>query len=131
EIGPKDVAKGAVVLARRDRPGREGKSFAEQASLSRVVPEMLADIQKSLYDRALAFREAHTRQVSDYDEFKDAIESGFAAAHWCGNGECEAQIKEQTRATIRCIPFEQSGDVGRCILCGTSAQERVIFARAY
>src|SRR5205085_5959887 len=96
EIGPKDVAKGAVVLARRDKPGREGKSFAEQASLSRVVPEMLADIQKSLYDRALAFREAHTRQVSDYDEFKDAIESGFAAAHWCGNGECEAQIKEQT-----------------------------------
>ncbi|HJQ22922.1 MAG TPA: proline--tRNA ligase [Blastocatellia bacterium] len=131
EIGPKDVAKGSVVLARRDRPGREGKSFAEQAGLARVVPEMLADIQQSLYDRALAFREAHTRQVNDYDEFKAAIESGFAAAHWCGSGDCEAQIKEQTRATIRCIPFEQSGDAGRCIFCGTASQERVIFARAY
>ncbi|MFL6274509.1 MAG: proline--tRNA ligase [Blastocatellia bacterium] len=131
EIGPKDVAKGSVVLARRDRPGREGKSFAEQAGLVQVVNETLTDIQKSLYDRALAFRAAHTQQVNSYDEFKQAIESGFAAAHWCGNGECEAQIKEQTRATIRCIPFEQSSDAGRCIFCGAEAHEKTIFARAY
>jgi prolyl-tRNA synthetase len=131
EIGPKDVAKGSVVLARRDKPGKAGKSLAEQAGLSRVVAEMLVDIQQSLYDRALAFREAHTREVNDYNEFKTAIESGFASAHWCGNSNCEAQIKEQTRATIRCIPFAQSGEPGKCILCGGPSQEKVIFARAY
>jgi prolyl-tRNA synthetase len=131
EIGPKDVAKGSVVLARRDKPGREGKSFAEQAGLSRAVAEMLVDIQQSLYDRALAFREAHTREVDGYNEFKAAIEAGFASAHWCGNQKCEGQIKEQTRATIRCIPFAQAGEPGKCILCGATAQERVIFARAY
>jgi prolyl-tRNA synthetase len=131
EIGPKDVAKGSVVLARRDKPGREGKSFAEQVGLSRMVAEMLVDIQQSLYDRALAFREAHTREVNDYNEFKAAIEAGFASAHWCGNPKCEEQIKEQTRATIRCIPFAQSAEPGKCILCGAASQEKVIFARAY
>ncbi|MEN3334188.1 MAG: prolyl-tRNA synthetase [Blastocatellia bacterium] len=131
EIGPKDVAKGSVVLARRDKPGREGKTFAEQAGLSRGVTDMLVDIQQSLYDRALAFREAHTQEVADYNEFKTAIESGFASAHWCGSSACEAQIKEQTRATIRCIPFAQAGEPGRCILCGGPSQEKVIFARAY
>jgi prolyl-tRNA synthetase len=131
EIGPKDVAKGSVVLARRDRPGRAGKSFAEQAGLSRAAAEMLVDIQQSLYDRALAFREAHTREVDDYNEFKAAIESGFASAHWCGSRACEAQIKEQTRATIRCIPLAQSGEPGKCIFCGAVSHEKVIFARAY
>ncbi|MFL6216455.1 MAG: proline--tRNA ligase [Blastocatellia bacterium] len=131
EIGPKDVAKSSVVLARRDKPGKEGKSFVEQAGLAATVKETLALIQQSLYDRALAFREAHTQAVSDYDQFKAAIEQGFASAHWCGNSDCEAQIKEQTRATIRCIPFAQSSEAGRCIRCGAESQERVIFARAY
>ena len=131
ELGPKDVAKGSVVLARRDRPGREGKSFVEQAGLAQSVAETLADIQQSLYDRALAFREAHTREVNDYDEFKAAVEQGFASAYWCGNSDCEAKIKEQTKATARCIPFAQPGDAGRCVLCGAESQERVIFARAY
>jgi prolyl-tRNA synthetase len=131
EIGPKDVAKGSVVLARRDRPGKEGKSFAEQASLAQVIPEMLVNIQKSLYDRALAFRQAHTREVTGYDKLKAAVEAGFALTHWCGSSECEAQIKEQTRATARCIPFAQTGEPGACIFCGKSAEERVIFARAY
>jgi prolyl-tRNA synthetase len=131
EIGPKDVAKGSVVLARRDKPGKAGKSFAEQAGLSRVVADMLVDIQQALYDRALAFREAHTREVNDYNEFKAAVEAGFALAHWCGNSKCEEQIKEQTKATIRCIPLAQSGEPGKCILCGEPSQEKVIFARAY
>jgi prolyl-tRNA synthetase len=131
EIGPKDVAKGSVVLARRDKPGKEGKSFVEQAGITAAVKETLAAIQQSLYDRALQFREAHTKEVGDYDQFKAAIEGGFAAAHWCGNPACEAQIKEQTKATIRCIPFAQSSEAGRCILCGAASQERVIFARAY
>jgi len=131
EIGPKDVAKGSVVLARRDKPGKEGKSFVEQAGITVAVKERLAAIQQSLYDRALKFREAHTQEVSDYDQFKAAIEQGFASAHWCGNSDCEAQIKEQTRATIRCIPFTQSSEAGRCILCGAASQERVIFAKAY
>jgi prolyl-tRNA synthetase len=131
EIGPKDVAKASVVLARRDKPGKEGKSFVEQSGITAAVKETLAAIQQSLYDRALQFRETHTQAVNDYDQFKAAIEGGFASAHWCGNADCEAQIKEQTKATIRCIPFAQSSESGRCILCGGQSQERVIFARAY
>ena len=131
EIGPKDVAKGSVVLARRDKPGKEGKSFAEQAGLGSVITALLADIQQSLLDRALLFRQAHTQVVDSFENFKSAIEGGFASAHWCGRGECEAQIKESTKATIRCVPFEQTGDSGRCILCGEASTERVIFARAY
>ena len=131
ELGPKDVAKGSVVLARRDRPGKEGKSFVAQQGLTAAVAKMLEEIQKSLHDRALAFREANTREPKDYGEFKAAVEKGFALAYWCGNGECEARIKEETKATMRCIPLEQPWGPGKCILCGQAAREKGIFARAY
>src|ERR1700720_1877988 len=104
EIGPKDVAKGSVVLARRDKPGREGKTFVSQEGIAASVQQLLVEIQKALFDRALAFREANTFEPKNYEEFKSAVETGLALAFWCGSSECEARIKEETKATMRCIP---------------------------
>jgi len=131
EIGPKDVSNNAVVLARRDKPGREGKSPVPQAGIAEAAKEALVVVQKSLYDRALAFREAHTREPANFEEFKLAVESGFARAFWCGASACEEKIKEATKATMRCIPLEQSGGSGACIFCGAASTERAIFAKAY
>jgi prolyl-tRNA synthetase len=131
EIGPKDVADGTVALARRDRPGKEGKSFVKQNDLTSAVRGTLGSIQESLYQRALAFRNANTLDVQDYAQFKSVVAKGFARSYWCGTRECEARIKEETKATTRCIPLEQTGGAGFCILCGQPAEEKVIFARAY
>jgi prolyl-tRNA synthetase len=131
ELGPKDVAKASVVLARRDRPGKEGKSFVAQAGIGVAVAQMLEEIQKALFDRALAFRKSKTAEPADYAEFKTAVETGFAFSWWCGSSDCEAKIKEETKATMRCIPLEQPGGSGKCIYCGQPAKEKAIFARAY
>jgi prolyl-tRNA synthetase len=131
ELGPKDVAKGSVVLARRDRPGKEGKSFVPQEGIAAAVAQMLEEIQKSLYERALEFRKSHTFEPADYAEFKSVVEKGFAFSWWCGAGDCEEKIKEETKATMRCIPVEQPGGSGTCIYCGKAASEKAIFAKAY
>ena len=131
EIGPKDVAKGTVVLARRDKPGKEGKSFVPQEGLAVIVATTLVEIQKALLDRARAFRDANTKEPKNYDEFKAAVETGFASAYWCGKEQCETKIKEETKATVRCIPLDQSAGPGTCILCGQHSAEKGIFARAY
>jgi len=130
EIGPKDVAKQSVVLARRDRPGREGKSAAAVGGLAEVVTKLLAEIQAALYQRALAFREAHTVETGDYNELKAGVENGFVLSYWCGKAACEERIKEETKATLRCVPLEQSGG-GRCVSCGEAAREKGLFAKAY
>ena len=139
ELGPKDVAKQSAMLARRDRPGKEGKTVASLGDLPATVEKFLAEIQQALFDKALAFRRANTRETKSYDEFKKAVESGFAFAHWCGSGECEAAIKEETRATMRCIPLDPDAVLGHdsaagsgtCVHCGKPAKARAIFARAY
>ena len=131
EIGPKDVAKGTVVLAQRDRPGKEGKTFVPQADIAGAVAQKLEEIQKSLYDRALEFRKANTAETRDYEELKRAVEKGFALAWWCGDGACEQKIKEETKATMRCIPFDQPEGGGKCVCCGRPAQEQGVFAKAY
>jgi prolyl-tRNA synthetase len=131
EIGPKDVANNTVMLARRDKPGKEGKSPAKQDEIAFVVKDLLVSIQQSLYDRALAFRNRNTHEPEDYEQFKAVVEKGFALSHWCGRGECEEQIKEETKATTRCVPLEQESGEGVCIKCGQAAKERVIFAKAY
>src|ERR1700720_2760654 len=135
ELGPKDVARQSAVLARRDRPGREGKVSASLADLPRTVATLLVEIQQSIYDKALAFRKSHTQDAENYEELKKAVETGFAFSHWCGSAECEAKIKEETRATMRCIPLdpdnEKSAHGGKCVNCGKPAAERAIFARAY
>ena len=131
EIGPKDLAKGSVVLARRDKPGKEGKSFQPRQGLPAVVSSLLEEIQTALLHRARAFRDAHTREPKDYEDFKVAVEMGFASAFWCGSEECEAKIKEETKATVRCIPLAQPDGAGACILCGKPSKEKGIFGRAY
>ncbi len=131
EIGPKDVQKNTVVLARRDKPGKEGKSFVPQAGIADAVVQALDAVQKALYARALEFRESHTADPKDYDGFRSAVENGFAYSFWCGSGECEKRIKEDTKATLRNIPLGQEREAGSCISCGQPAQERAYFAKAY
>ena len=131
EIGPKDVAKGTVVLARRDRPGKEGKSFVPQEGIAESVAKLLAEIQKALYDRALTFRNTHTFEPKTVQEFAQVVEQGFARSHWCGDSKCEEQIKETTKATLRCIPLEQPGHAGECLFCGKASKEMAIFGKAY
>lgn len=131
EVGPKDVEKGSVALARRDIPGRDGKSFVPQDGLTERVVALLAEIQTALYQRALAFRIDHTRTVTSYDELKEAIETGFAVCWWDGDSADEKRIKEETRATIRCIPNDQPGGSGTCIYTGRPATKTVVFARSY
>ncbi len=131
EIGPKDVEKGSVAFARRDLPGKPGKSFVSQQNLAVQVGEMLETIQKAMYEKALAFRQANTHDPKDYAELCEVVQKGWAFSWWCGSAECEAKVKEDTKATTRCIPLEQPGGVGACIVCGGNAAQKVIFARAY
>jgi prolyl-tRNA synthetase len=131
ELGPKDIAKGTVVLARRDRPGKEGKAFVPQAGLTDAVSALLVEIQKALFDRALAFREANTFEPKEYGELKEIVEKGFAFAYWCGSAACEEKVKEDTKATLRCILLEQNAGPGRCLVCNEAATEKAYFAKAY
>ncbi|MEK9161753.1 MAG: proline--tRNA ligase [Chloroflexota bacterium] len=132
EVGPKDVEKGSVAMARRDMPGREGKSFVPQNGIADTVKAMLITIHKALYDRALKFRDENTHEPKDYDEFKKVVEKGFVFSYWCGESECETKIKEDTKATTRCIPLDGQPNVeGKCIHCGKAAKEKALFAKAY
>jgi prolyl-tRNA synthetase len=131
EVGPKDVAAGRVILARRDVPGKTGKAAVVMELVAARVEEMLAAIQQSLFDTALKFRQDNTRQVESYEELKEAVEDGFALAWWCGDGEEEAQIQVETKATTRCFPLEQPGGEGKCVICGRAASEQMVFAKAY
>jgi len=121
-----------VVLARRDTPGKAGKSFAPEEGLTGAVTAALESIQKSMYERAQTFMRANTAEPRTYDELKQAIEAGlFCRAWWAGDGGREAAIKEETKATIRCIPLEQPGGEGICIGTGRPAKQVAIFGRAY
>jgi prolyl-tRNA synthetase len=131
EIGPKDVQKNSVALARRDRPGKAGKVFVSQDQLSGQVAELLSDIQASLYDRAVAYRNENIHEPKDYEELKEVVKNAWAFTWWCGSAQCEAKVKEDTRATTRCIPLDQPGGSGPCIVCGGHSTEKVYWARAY
>jgi len=95
------------------------------------VAEMLSEIQASLYDRALAFRNAHIFEPKDYAELQAVVQDSWAYSYWCGSLECEAKIKEDTKATTRCIPLDQKESSGKCIVCGKPAKEKAYFAKAY
>jgi prolyl-tRNA synthetase len=131
EIGPKDVANGTVAFARRDIAGKAGKSFAGHENLGEQAAAMLEEIQHSLHERALAFRQSHTEQPSSYAGLIEAVQEGWAEAWWCESAACEAKVKDDSKATTRCMPLEQPEGEGRCIVCGENAMRRVIFARAY
>lgn len=132
EIGPKDIANNSVALARRDIPGRDGKSFVSQDNIAQTVGDMLDTIQASLLAKATQFRDENIYEPKDYDEFKEIIEKGgWCYVWWKPSVENEAKIKEETKATLRCIPLDQPGGQGKCIYSGEEATEKAYFARAY
>jgi prolyl-tRNA synthetase len=127
------LEKNACVLARRDLPGRESKIMGVPLgeAPTRIV-QMLRDMQKDMLDRARKFRDANTIEVNSYDEFKKKNEEGgFLLAHWDGTRETEDRIAEETKATIRCIPFDRKKEEGLCVLTGKPSAGRVVFAKAY
>lgn len=130
EIGPKDIEKNQVVLVRRDN---FEKSFVPMENLVETVKEMLDAVHDGMYQKALDMRDKHTHVAYNMDEFVDALENkkGFIKAMWCGGRECEDKVKDDTGATIRCIPFEQENLGDKCICCGEEAKHMVYFAKAY
>lgn len=129
-IGPKDIEKGTVELARRDNLT---KSFIPQDDLASHVKNLLSEIQSNLFDRALAFRDSHITVCDSYKDFKKVLDSkgGFISAHWDGTEETEMKIKQETKATIRCIPIDTEKEEGKCIYSGNPSSQRVLFAKAY
>ena len=134
EVGPRDLAAGQVTLARRvARDGVPAKQTMPIASLEAALPPLLEEIQKDLYDASSRRLKDNIRPVESYDQFKQVLEKegGFLEAHWCGTAACEARVKEETKATIRCIPMGSSPASGKCMVCGELSPKRVYFARAY
>ena len=144
EIGPRDLESGSAAVARRDKGPKE-KEFLPADTLAARVPEILAEIQQSLLDRALAFRKENTRKIDSKEEFyafftpenpnKPEIHGGFALTHWNESAEVEARIKEELKVTIRCIPevdgVEFTEEPGICPFSGEPSRQRVIFGKAY
>ena len=130
EIGKREVEEGVVTLVRRDT-GEKVK--CQMSNAKTEVEKTLEEIQKSLYQKAQKFLEEHTREAGDYEEFKKIMNGsrGFIKAFWCGSAECEQKIKEETKATIRVIPFESEKASGNCILCGQPATSKTLFAQSY
>ncbi|MEO8475152.1 MAG: proline--tRNA ligase [Chryseolinea sp.] len=129
-IGPRDLDAGTVEIARRDT---KEKKVVQLSDISRIIPALLEEIQTSIYQRALKFRDNLITKVDTYDEFKKVLDgkAGFVLAHWDGSLETEAKIKEETKATIRCIALDAPDEAGICIYSGKPSSKRVLFARAY
>ena len=129
-IGPRDLANDTAEMARRDTKEKETVAMSE---LDTVIPGKLDEIQKALFDRAAKMRDDNSYHVNTWDEFVDVVENknGFAWAHWDGTDETEEKIKKMTKATIRCIPLDQTKETGTCVLTGKPSAGRVLFAKAY
>jgi prolyl-tRNA synthetase len=133
ELGPKDLASNTCVLKRRDQPGKEGKELGVPlAAAPARIGELFKTMQNDLRERARKFRDANSFEVNSYDEFKKKNEDpgGFLWAHWDGTRETEDRIAAETKATIRCIPFDR-GETGKCMVTGKPSLGRVVFAKAY
>lgn len=130
ELGPRDLEKEQVILVRRDSGVKEAVLRAE---LPRRLPLLLETIQRDMLQRALDFRRANTCSGNDYSEFLEVMEKqrGFFLAAWCGDTQCEQKAKEDSKATIRCIPFDEESGYDRCLVCGRKASETVYLARSY
>jgi prolyl-tRNA synthetase len=130
EIGPRDIEKRQVVVARRDTGA---KLNVPMEGLSDQLNTLLDDVQKTLFERAVRFRDEHTQRVETYDAFKQILEGrpGFVMAPWCGSAACEEQIKTETQATIRILPMGATGSTSRCIRCDAPAVADVWFAKSY
>ena len=132
-MGPRDLAQGTVELKRRTSPDPKSKEFVPAATLVTAIPHILTEIQEGMLERARALRAARTFTSDSYDDFKSKIEiGGFFHMRWCGAAACEAMVKDETKATIRCIPFDGADDPGPCAICGSAARgKRAVFARNY
>ena len=130
-IGPKDVANNVVEIARRDT-GEKIRGVS-QTGLQNEVAGLLNAIQKNIFDKAIEYRKQNTSTASDYNEFKKLIaeKGGFVEVFWDGSGDDEGKIKEETKATIRCIPFQQNQQEGKCMYTGKPTSRRAVFAKAY
>lgn len=129
-IGPKDLEKGTVEIARRDTMEKE---FLQQTDIESKVEHILEHMQTNLYNKALDFRNENTQKVDSYEEFKEVLNTkgGFVLAHWDGTSETEERIKEETKATIRCIALDTKPEKGKCVYSGKPSKQRVYFAKAY
>jgi prolyl-tRNA synthetase len=129
-IGPRDLENGTIEVARRDTKEKQVMKVDEVVVNTLVL---LDDIQKNIYNKAMKFRESMTTRVESYDEFKKVLDEkgGFVLAHWDGTKETEAAIKDETKATIRCIPLDGVEESGTCMYSGKPSNRRVLFARAY
>ena len=128
-IGAQDLEAGTVELFRRDT--KEKKSIPLEG-IEKYIKDLLPKMQQNIFDKALAYRQSVTREVNSYDEFKEEIEKGgFLLCHWDGTPETEEKIKEETKATIRCIPLDGDKTPGKCMVTGRPSAQRVVFARAY
>ncbi len=129
-IGPRDVENGTVELARRDT---KEKQVVQAEGVVDRIEALMDEIQENIYKKAFDLRTAHTTPVDTYDEFKQVLDEkgGFVMAHWDGSAETEEKIKEETKATIRCIPVDANEEAGKCIYTGKPSSKRVVFARAY
>ena len=128
EIGPRDLENGQCVLFRRDT---YEKQTAKLDELTTAIPALLDDIQKTMYQLALDFQQAHIHEAHDLDELGKAVDGGFAKAMWCGDRACEDKIKEQFNATSRNMPFDQTAIDDHCVCCGKPAKKLIYFAKAY
>ena len=129
-IGPKDLEKEHVEVARRDT---FEKQFVAMDKIGDIVPSLLNEIQDLLFNKALDYRDSHITEVDDFETFKKLLDtkSGFLSCHWDGTSATEDKIKDLTKATIRCIPFDAKEEAGVCILTGAPSRRRVLFAKAY
>lgn len=129
-IGPRDLENGTVEIARRDTKEKQLVSLEDAPGL---IAKLMDEIQENIYSRADSFRLDNTTEVNSYDEFKQVLDSkaGFVMAHWDGTAETEEKIKQETKATIRCIELNRSEEAGACIYSGKPSKGRVVFARAY
>lgn len=129
-IGPRDLENNNAEVARRDT---KEKNVVSWNNIDKYIENLLDEIQDNLYNKALAYRNSHITEVNSYEEFKTILEGkgGFVSAHWDGTKESEARIKEETKATIRCIPLDSKEEDGKCILTGNPSKRRVLFAKAY
>jgi prolyl-tRNA synthetase len=129
-MGGRDLENGTIEIARRDT--REKQTISRE-NLDEHIEKLLEEIQLSIYNKALNFRNENIREANSYDEFKQILDEkgGFISAHWDGTVETEKRIKEETKATIRCIPLDNKLEGGVCMVTGNSSSQRVLFARAY
>ncbi|MCX6065221.1 MAG: proline--tRNA ligase, partial [Chloroflexi bacterium] len=109
----------------------EGKIFVPQANLAATVADLLVEIQNSLLAKATAFRDSNIHDPKDMAELANVIQDGWAFSYWCESRECEAKVKEETKATTRNIPFDQPEGEGNCIVCSKPSKRKVFFAKAY